>query len=95
MTEIRNTHSQIHKKSAIYSQKTTTEHLKKNEFSKQYSMTAVGRCMCTMTMKVQKLLHYNLYCLDDIPHAHHCVFLAHMFTSPSAQFSCHPKAVVL
>ena len=40
-----NTHSQFHKQSKICLHRSITKHLKKNYFSTQHSMTAVGRCI--------------------------------------------------
>ena len=68
MNKIRNTHSQTHKQSKIYSHRLITKHLKKNKFSTQHNMTAVGRCMCTMTVQVKEVIHHIMYCSDDILH---------------------------
>jgi uncharacterized membrane protein YgaE (UPF0421/DUF939 family) len=93
--KIRNTYSQFHKQTKIYSHRSLTKHLKKNEFSTQHSMTAVGRCMCIMTMQVKEVIHKIVYRSDDILHTQQYVFLAHTFTAPSTDPSCHPTAVVL
>lgn len=96
INKIRNINSQIHKQSKIYSHRSITKHLKKNKFSTQHSMTTVGRCMYTIKMQVvKKVIHQIMYCSDDILHTQQCVFLAHTFTSPSTDPSCHPTAVVL